>query len=109
MKNQTSITDKATLPLDAFVEIIRKRFPKYISPDDTKCNIFRKKDCVLFRKEHHNEYCLLKYTRGCDSYSITLFKSDWKDWERIEGDFLNNSFSFAVFKNDLQVIMDCIA
>lgn len=97
----------STLPLDEFVEIIRKRFPKYISPDDTRDNILRKKDSVLFRKEHYNEYLFLEYTRSCDSYSITLFKSDWKDFEKIECDFLEG-FSFAVNKSDLHVIMNCI-
>ena len=92
---------------DEYVVLIRKRFPKYIFVEETKCNILRKKDSVLFRKEHYNEYCFLEYTKGCDCYSITLFKSNWKGFEEIEGDFLEG-ISFAVTKGDLETIMNCV-
>lgn len=106
-----SCTDSNSIeqkPLDAYVEIIRKRFPKYIYAEETKCNILRRIYSVLFRKEHYNEYCFLEYNKSCESYSLSFFKSDWKDFEKIETDFLYNSISFAVFKEDLETIMNCI-
>ncbi len=99
----------AKLPLDNFIEKICKRFPKYISVEETKCNVMmRGKHSALFRKQHYNEYCFIEFDEGCHSYSLTIFKSDWKDFERIEGDFLNFSFSFAVTFQDVETIMNCI-
>jgi len=95
-------------PLDDYVDIIRKRFPKYISIEETKCNAMKQKYCALFRQEHYNEYCFIEYYEGSESYSITLFQSDWKDFERIESDFLNFKISFSVGLNDLKTIMNCM-
>ncbi len=98
----------SSFPLDPFIELIRKRFPKYISAEETKANVFRKKHSALFRKQHYNDYCFVEYTESCSCFSITIFKSDWKDFEKIEGDFLDFSFSFAVTLKDVETIMNCL-
>ncbi|HEY5390729.1 MAG TPA: hypothetical protein VIJ57_01345 [Hanamia sp.] len=96
-----------TLPLDDHIEIVSTRFPKYVPIQETKCNAM-KEDAVLFKKEYYNEYCYLEYNKGTGRVSITLFKSDWKDFEKIEGDFLEG-FSFAVKdKSETSVIMNTL-
>jgi hypothetical protein len=97
-----------SFPLDPFLEVIRKRFPKYISVQETKCNALRKKHSALFRKQHYNDYCFIEYNEGCSFFSISIFKSDWKDFEKVENDFLDFSFSFAVTLKDVETIMNCI-
>ena len=98
----------SSFPLDPFIEVIRKRFPKFINAEETKQNIFRKKHSALFRKQHYNDYCFLEYTESCSCFSITIFKSDCKDFEKIEGEFLDFSFSFAVTLKDVETIMNCL-
>lgn len=98
----------SSFPLDAFAKVIRKSFHKSIFVEETKCNVLRKKHSLLFRKQHYNDYCFLEYTESCSCYSITIFKSDWKDFEKIEGDFLDFSFSFAVTLKDVKTIMNCL-
>ena len=96
-----------TLPLTDHIEIVSIKFPKYISIQETKCNVM-KRDAVLFRKEYYNEYCYLEYNKGSDCVTITLFKSDRKDFEKIEEDFLEG-FSFAVKdKSETSVIMNTL-
>lgn len=94
-------------PLDDFVEIIQKQFPKYVFIEETKENILRMEDSALFKKEGCNEYCFLEYKRNSGNFNITLFKSDSKDFEIIENHFLEG-LSFAVNKSDLETIMNCI-
>ena len=111
MKPDTIPTRQAkstpTLPLDEHIEIISTRFPKYIPIQETTCNAM-KGDAMLFKKEYYNEYCYLEYNKGSDSVSITLFKSDWKDFEKIENDFLEG-FSFVVKdKSETSVIMNTL-
>ena len=96
-----------TLPLDDHIEIVSKRFPKYIPIQETKCKAM-KEDAVLFKKEYYNEYCYLEKKKGSDCVLITLFKSDWKDFEKIEDDFLEG-FSFTVTdKSETSVIMNTL-
>ena len=67
-----------------------------------------KEDAVLFKKEYYNEYCYLEYNKGTNRVSITLFKSDWKDFEKIEDDFMEG-FSFAVKdKSETSVIINAL-
>ena len=95
------------LPLDDHIEIVSKRFPKYVHTQETKCSAMEE-DVVLFKKEYYNEYCYLEYTKGSDYISITLFKSDWENFEKIESDFLEG-FSFAVKdKSETTVIMNTL-
>ena len=96
-----------TLPLDEHIEIVSKRFPKYVPIQETKCNAM-KEHAVLFKKEYYNEYCYLEKKKGSDCVLITLFKSDWKDFEKIEDDFLEG-FSFTVTdKSETSVIMSTL-
>lgn len=92
------------------LEIIMKRFPKLITIDETECNSMQ--DCnhdrLLFKKEYYNEYCLVEIPKGVDDLSLTIFKSDWKDFERIESDFIVG-FSFAPKdKSETFVIMNTL-
>ena len=96
-----------TRPLDEHVEIVSKRFPKYISIQETKCNAM-KEHGVLFKKAYYNEYCYLEYDKRSHCVLITLFKSDWKDFEKTEDDFLKG-FSFAVTdKSETFVIINTL-
>lgn len=80
---------------------------KYIPIQETKCNAL-KEHAVLFRKEDYVEYCYLEYNEGSDNVSITLFKSDWKGFEKIEDDFLER-FSFAAKdRSETSVIMNTL-
>lgn len=96
-----------TLLLDEHIEIVLSKFPKYVPIQETKYSVM-KEDAVLFKKEHYNEYCYLEYNKRRDSISITLFKCDWKDFEKIEDDFLEG-FSFALKdKSETLVIMNAL-
>lgn len=85
---------KKVLPLDEHIEIVNKKFPKYIVIEETQCKAM-KSDAVLFKKQHYNEYCYLEYNKGCDAVSLTFFKCDWSSFEKIESEFLEG-FSFCV-------------
>lgn len=88
-------------------KIILKRFSKIVDLSLIESSIFIKRNSTLFRKEHYNEYCFLEYTKGSESYSITIFKSDYKSFEKIENDF-DDGISFCVNEDDLKIIMNCI-
>lgn len=77
------------------LEIIRKRFPVSLDIEETECKAMTNGnfDRLLFRKEFYNEYCLVEIHKGSRDFGITLFKSDWKSFEKIEGDFIEG-FSF---------------
>ncbi len=90
--------NKGMLVLDFIkhIEIIRKKFPKSITIEKTECNslLNGNTDRLLLKKEHYNEYCLAEIPKGTGDFSFTIFKSDWKNFERIESDFMDG-FSFA--------------
>ncbi len=85
--------------IESYIEIVRAKFPKSISIEKTKDNVFR--DGLLFRKEHYNDYCFVEYHKSTDSVVFSIFKSDWKTFEKIEGEFLDSAFSFN-FKDESQ-------
>ncbi len=78
--------------INPYVDLVRKKFPKFISIEKTEVNAF--KEGLLFRKEHYNDYCFVEHHKSTDTIVLSIFKSDWKAFEKIEGDFLDHSFSF---------------
>jgi hypothetical protein len=83
--------------INPYIDLVRKKFPKFISFEKTKDNVF--KNGFLFRKEHYNDYCFVEHHKSTDTIVFSIFKSDWKAFEKIEGDFLDQSFSFN-FKDE---------
>lgn len=94
--------------LDFYFETIRKKFPKTITLEETEDNVFKREKSFLFKKQWYNDYLFLEYHKGTDDYTISLFKSDWIAFERIELDFLNEAITFTITKQDLETIINCI-
>lgn len=92
------------------LEIIRKRFPVSIDIQETECNLMLNgnSDRLLLKKEFYNEYCFVEIQKGTNGLGFTIFKSDWKDFEKIESDF-QEGFSFAVKdKSEVFTIMNTL-
>jgi len=92
------------------LEIIRKRFPVSIDIQETECNLMLNgnSDRLLLKKEFYNEYCFVEIQKGTNGLGFTIFKSDWKDFEKIESDF-QEGFSFAVKdKSEVFAIMNTL-
>lgn len=102
MKEQNIIPEKSDIKDDTEInftsglEIIRKRFPVSVDIKNTEYNLMKKGNyySMLLKKQHYNEYCLIEIHKGTNSFGFTIFKSDYKDFEKIETDF-GNGFSFA--------------
>ena len=102
MKEQSIRPEKSDFKEDTEInftsglEIIRKRFPVSIDIEETELNMMKKCNYnrILLKKQHYNEYCLVELHKGTNSLGFTIFKSDWKDFEKIENDF-QDGFSFA--------------
>jgi len=117
MKNETSLNHETTTIVNVLLaaafpfslEIIRKRFPVSVEIKETECDTMKSNhDRLLFKKEHYNYYCLVEVQLGTQDLGITLFKSDWKDFEKIEYDF-NDGFSFLPKdKSEIFVIMNTL-
>jgi|GEM_PF-2283843 len=115
MKNETTnntppianVLLAAAFPLS--LEMIKNRFPVSVEIKETECNTMKSNhDRLLFKKEHYNDYCLVEVHNGTQGLGITLFKSDWKDFEKIECDFMEG-FSFAPKdKSETFVIMNTL-
>ena len=97
----------AAFPL--LIEIIRKRFPVLIDIQETECNSMKNNhDRLLLKKEYYNEYCLVEINKGTQQLGFTIFKSDWKDFSKIESDFMEG-FSFAPKeRSEVFVIMNTL-
>jgi len=78
------------------LEIVRTKFPVSVDIQETECNSMTNgnHDRMLLKKEYYNEYCLVEIQKGTEQFHLTIFKSDWKDFERIESDFMYG-FSFV--------------
>lgn len=87
--------------INPYVDLVRKKFPKFISIEKTDTNAFS--GGLLFRKEHYNDYCFVEHHKSTDTIVFSIFKSDWKAFHKIEGDFLDHSFSFN-FKEESEAI-----
>lgn len=93
-------------PLDGIVDLVRTRFPKYVSIPDSEFNII-KKDGALWKKQYYNEYCYVRFNNDC--FEMTLFKCDWKPFDKIEDAYSNDSTSFAIKDlNEVKVIINCL-
>ena len=75
--------------------LVQKKFSKYVSIQETKCNAMKRGAGMLLKKQFYNEYCYLEYDQGSGGISLTFFKCDWSDFEKIETEFMEG-FSFAV-------------
>ena len=91
------------------LEMIKKRFPVFVDIQETECNsMMNNHDRLLFKKEYYNEYCLVEIHKGTQQLGFTIFKSDWKDFDKIESDFMEG-FSFAPKdKSEVFVIMNTL-
>lgn len=93
-------------PLDELAQLVRTRFPKYVSIPDSKFNII-KKDGALWKKQHYNEYCYIRFSNDC--FEFTLFKCDWIPFDKIESAYMDDSTSFAIKNMDeVKVILNCL-
>jgi len=93
-------------PLDELAQLVRGRFPKYVSIPDSKDNII-KKDGALWKKQHYNEYCYIRFSN--DAFEMTLFKCDWIPFEKMEMAYMDDSTSFAIKNMDeVKVILNCL-
>lgn len=81
-------------PLDPHVEIIVRKFPKYIPIEETYAHVF-KIDAVLFRESHRNNYCYLELISS-GYVHLSLFKSNWNNYEMLEEDYLKTAVSFKI-------------
>lgn len=82
------------LPLDPHIEIVNQKFPQYIPIEETKAQVFNQA-AVLFKEKFQNNYCYLELKEG-ETIELTLFKSDYKHFDKIEDDFLQNGVSFKI-------------
>jgi len=95
-------------PLDKHIEIVVKKFPKYVPIEETENNCFPMSG-ILFKKEYYNEYAFLEVDRGSGTVSLTLFQSDWKQFEKIANDFVDGHVTFAVStEGDTKTIINCL-
>lgn len=92
------------------LEIIRKRFPVSVDIKNTECNLMKNGNyySMLLKKQHYNEYCFVEIHKATNGFGFTIFKSDWKDFEKIENDF-QYGFSFAPKDcTQIEVIMNTL-
>lgn len=92
------------------LEIIRKRFPVSVDIEETEWNLMKKfsYNRILLKKQHYNEYCFVELHKSTNGFGFTIFKSDWKDFEKIETDF-ENGFSFTPKDcTQIEVIMNTL-
>jgi len=117
MENETSKTNdlgnNANLLLaTAFtesLEIIRKRFPISVTIEETEYNSMKNnQDRVLLKKEFYNEYCLVEINKGHQQIYFTIFKSDWKAFEKIENDYCYGFLFAPKDKSEIFVIMNTL-
>jgi hypothetical protein len=96
-----NLNSSSMVTINPYVDLVRKKFPKFISIEKTNGNAFA--DGLLFRKEHYNDYCFIEHHKSTDTIVFSIFKSAWKAFEKIEGDFLDHSVSFN-FRDETQAI-----
>jgi len=95
-------------PLDPIIEVVRVKFPKYVPIQETPYNAFDKSG-ALYKKEHYNDYCFAEMNKESRGFIITLFQCDWKEFERIEDEFVHHSFSFEIlYRTQAESILYCL-
>lgn len=82
------------LPLDPHIEIVNLKFSQYIQIEETEAQIFDLSG-VLFRAKFQNNYCYLKL-RNDNKIELSFFKSDWKQFDKIEADYLETAIIFKI-------------
>jgi len=75
---------------------IKSQFPINREIDNTESNTFFGGE--LFKNEYYNDYCFVKLNKGfCE---ISFFKSDNREIEKIEDDYLDFAVSFKIKEED---------
>ena len=82
------------LPLDPHIEIVNLKFPKYVPIEETDSKVFNQ-SAVLFREKFQNNYCYLELKKD-GTIELSLFKSDYKHFYKIEDDYLKNAVLFKI-------------
>jgi hypothetical protein len=82
------------LPLDPHIEVVNLKFPQYIPIEETEVQVL-KLSAILFKEKFYNNYCYLEL-KNDGQVELSLFKSDNKNFDKIEDDFLENKVTFKI-------------
>lgn len=91
-------------PLDKYIEIANKKFPKYIPIEETDCQSF-KLDSVLFREKFQNNYCYLELKGTTGKVIVSFFKCDSSVFDEIESSYLYTAISFEICSQDMAKVL----
>lgn len=92
------------LPLTPHIEVVNLKFPQYIPIEETELQVFDLSG-VLFRAKFQNNYCYLKL-KNDKKIELSFFKSDWKQFDKIEQDYLETAIRFNIIDiNQTEIII----
>lgn len=109
-ENPTFPNEQLILAFPISLEIIKKKFPISVEIQETECNsmMIGNIDRLLFKSKYYNHYCFIEIVIKTYELRLTIFKSDHKNFEKIESDFLTG-FCFATKdKKDVNAIINSL-
>lgn len=103
--------------MESILNIIKQKFSTQIelsfeSHDNPFC-MFKKNNVFLFKMHLTNDYALYREIKesktGLQVCIIELFRSDWKNLEDIESDYLRTCLTFKVNEQQASVVISCLS